>query len=76
MRDDLAEEGIDEECESGSVQSVFNGTGRRQEVGWVGVGNELGDDAGLGDDVSVVRETRDQAALYDVGISDVLVTAA
>lgn len=28
------------------------------------VGEELRDDAGLGDDVAVVRETGDQATLY------------
>lgn len=54
VRDDLAEEGIDEECDAGTVQSVIGGIGRREEVGWVGVGNELGNNARLGNDVSVI----------------------
>jgi hypothetical protein len=62
--DDLAEECIDEEGQARAVQRVLCGAGCRQEVRGVCVGEELRDNAGLGDDVAVVREAGYQAALY------------
>ncbi|CCF42471.1 hypothetical protein CH063_12459 [Colletotrichum higginsianum] len=38
------------------------------EVGRVGVGEELGDDGGLGDDLAVVRDGRHQAARVDAEV--------
>jgi hypothetical protein len=59
----LAEECIDEEGDAGALQGAFNGVGGGKEVGWMRVCEELGDDSGLGDDVAVVGEGGDEAAL-------------
>jgi hypothetical protein len=60
----LAEECVDEEGQACAVQRVVCRPRSRKEVRGVCVGEELRDDAGLGDDVAVVRETGDQATLY------------
>lgn len=44
MRLDLAEEGIDEEGDACALQGAFDAVGGRDEVGWVRVCEELGDD--------------------------------
>lgn len=54
MRDDFAEEGVDEDGDLGAVECVFGGRGWRKEVGGVGICYELGDDGGLDDCGSVV----------------------
>jgi hypothetical protein len=63
VRKDLAEECIYEEGQACAVQRVVCRARCRDEVRGVCVGEELRDDAGLGDDVAVVRETGDQATL-------------
>lgn len=62
---DLARESIDEEGDARAEQSVLLGwAGRRgQEVGGVGVSDELGDDGGFGDYVSIVGYAGDETAL-------------
>lgn len=69
VRDNLAEECIDEESQAGTVQRVICRAGRRQELRRVCVGKELRDDAGLGDDLAVVREAGNQATLNTESIS-------
>lgn len=59
----LAEEGINEERDLCAEESVLGRARRGQEVRGVGVGDELGNNAGLGDNVAVVRETGDQTTL-------------
>lgn len=64
MRGNLAEECIDEEGQACAVQRIVCRARGREKVRRVCVGEELRDDAGLGDYVAVVRETGDQATLY------------
>jgi hypothetical protein len=64
VRDNLAEECVDEEGQACAVQRVVCRARSRDEVRGVCIGEELRDDAGLGDDVAVVRETGDKATLY------------
>lgn len=59
----LAEEGVDEESDAGAVEGVFSGRRLGKEVRRVGVGQELGDNAGFGDDVAIVGEGGDETAL-------------
>lgn len=61
--EDFAEEGIDKEAETGAVEGVFGWGGWGEEVGLVGVCEELGHDAGFGHDSSIVSDGGDQAAL-------------
>lgn len=68
MRGNLAEECVDEEGQARTVQRVVCRTRGREEVRGVCVGEELGDDSGLGDDVTVVRETGNKATLYARGL--------
>lgn len=44
-REDFAEEGVDEEVETGAVEGIFGWGGWRKEVALVGICEELGDDA-------------------------------
>jgi hypothetical protein len=60
---DLGDECIDEEGDVGALDRAFGGVGGRHEVGGVGVGEELGDDCGLGDYGAVVGDCGDEAAL-------------
>lgn len=64
----LAKEGIDEEVDPGALEgAAFFGAGFL-EVGGVGVGEELRDDGGFGDDGSVVGNGGDEAAGVDLEI--------
>jgi len=63
VRHNLADEGVDEEGHAGAVEGVLYGSRLGEEVGRMGVSQELGDNGGLGDDVAIVREGRDQTAL-------------
>ena len=66
MRQDLAANGIHEEGQVRSVEGIFDRSRRRQEMGRVRVGYELGDDGRFGNDVAVVVDCRDEASLTDV----------
>lgn len=59
----LGEERVDEEGEASAEEGVLRGTGGGQEVGGVGISDELGDDARLSNDSTIVREGGDLAAL-------------
>lgn len=62
-RQELAEEGVDEEGDLGALDGAGFGIGGGQEVRGVCVCEELGDDAGFGDYGAIVRDCRDEAAL-------------
>jgi hypothetical protein len=63
VREDFAEECIDEEGEARAVEGVFGGVGGWEEVGWMRVRDELGYNAGFSDYFVVVGEAGDEAAL-------------
>lgn len=66
--EDLGEEGVDEEADAGAAQGAVRGVGGREQVRGEGVGEELGDDGGFGDDLAVVRERGDEAAGVDLQV--------
>lgn len=59
----FAEERVDEEGEASAEEGVLRWTGGGQKVGGVGISDELGDDARLSNDSTVVGESGDLAAL-------------
>jgi hypothetical protein len=63
MAEDLAEERIDKEVDARAVQGIVDGAGWREQVRRVGVGQEARHNAGFDDDLAIVREGGDQAAL-------------
>jgi len=65
---ELAEEGVDEEGDAGAAQGALDGVGGGDQVGRVGVSQELGDDAGLGDDLVVEAQRGNQAAGVDLEV--------
>ena len=68
MRLNLGRPRIREEVDPCPGESTLGVRRRRQEVGRVGVGQELGDDGGLGDDLSVVGDGGHQAAGVDLEV--------
>lgn len=54
VRNHLAKECIDEESQAGAVQGILGRVGWGQQVRRVGIGQELRDNGGFGDDVAVV----------------------
>ena len=63
-RPDLAGEGVDEEGDVGALDGAGFGVGGGEEVRGVCVCEELGDDAGFGDYGAIVRDCRDETALF------------
>jgi hypothetical protein len=63
VRNDLAEERVDEEGEASAEEGVLGWAGRRQKVGGVGIGDELGDDARFSNDSTVVGKSGNLATL-------------
>lgn len=59
---------VDEEVDPRPPQCAAGLAGRRNKVGWVGVGEELGDDARLADDLAVVVDGGDEATGVDLKI--------
>lgn len=60
---DLAEEGVDEEGDTSALKGTVLAVGRRKEVRRMGVGQELGNNGRLRDDVLTVGDRGDKAAL-------------
>lgn len=59
----FAEERVDEEGEASAEEGVLRWTGGGQKVGGMGISDELGDNARLSNDSTVVGESGDLAAL-------------
>jgi hypothetical protein len=63
---DFGEPGVDEEVDACAGQCGFGVAGGGEEVRWVCVGQEGGDDAGFGDDFAVEVDGWDEAALVSL----------
>lgn len=62
---ELRDVGVDEEVDPRAAEGAAGLARGGDEVGGVGVGEELGDDGGLGEDLAIVGERGDEAAGVD-----------
>lgn len=67
-REGLGNERVGEEVDPGPAKGAAFFVGGRDKVGGMGVGEELGDDSGLGDDLAVVGKGGDEPAGVDLEV--------